>query len=536
MYQTRILLVFLAFVALNRVDNFAQQPSAEKLIARGRVFVDQDGDGRLGVTETRMKDVRVSNGHDIVLTDDRGEYELPIGNDSIVFVIKPPGFRTSLNQKNLPRFFYIHKPDGSPKLRYPGVAPTGPLPQSIDFPLYPQEEPNTFRVILFGDPQPRDNKEVDYIAEDVVADLIGEKAAFGVSLGDIVFDDLNVFEPLNETIGLIGIPWHNVIGNHDINTDASERQFINETFERHYGPSYYSFDFGQVHFVVLDNIDWQTKADGKLGFTPGFGAEQLAFLEKDLQLCPESQMVVLLMHVPLKANPDTVNIFRLIEKRPFCISISGHLHLHQHQFLGEADGWKGAKPHHHIINVTVSGSWWAGQKDERGIPHATMADGAPNGSSIITFDGKNYYLDYTAAGLDRGKQMRIECPAVIEKSKMAETPIYVNVFDGSDRSEVFFRFDRQGDWMKLEKVAEVDPYFKKLFEESSANPIPNEPALTKPVSSTHLWRGTFLPLAAGAHLVEVKTIDTYGRTHFAHRSIRVQDLVGASSPGTGERD
>ena len=34
--------------------------------------------------------------------------------------------------------------------------------------------------------------------------------------------------------------------------------------------------------------------------------------------------------------------------------------------------------HQATINVTVSGSWWCGAPDERGIPHTMMADGAPN--------------------------------------------------------------------------------------------------------------------------------------------------------------
>ena len=42
------------------------------------------------------------------------------------------------------------------------------LPESVDFPLYPQREPETFKAILFGDPQPRDQQEVDYIAHDVL--------------------------------------------------------------------------------------------------------------------------------------------------------------------------------------------------------------------------------------------------------------------------------------------------------------------------------------------------------------------------------
>ena len=160
MNRTMNLFYCLVLATLSQFEILAQQAPAVPLIARGRVFVDADGDGKCGSNESLMKDIRVSNGRDIVLTNDRGEYALEITNDSIVFVIKPAGYRTLLSRQNLPKFFYIHKPDGSPKLKFPGVAPTGPLPQSIDFPLYPQAEPSTFRVILFGDTQPRDNKEV----------------------------------------------------------------------------------------------------------------------------------------------------------------------------------------------------------------------------------------------------------------------------------------------------------------------------------------------------------------------------------------
>lgn len=87
------------------------------------------------------------------------------------------------------------------ELDFPGVEPTGPLPSTIDFPLYPVEEPDAFDVIFFGDPQPRDQKEIDYIAHDVVEDLVGVKAAFGVTLGDILFDDLSLFDSFNRTLG-----------------------------------------------------------------------------------------------------------------------------------------------------------------------------------------------------------------------------------------------------------------------------------------------------------------------------------------------
>jgi len=185
--------------------------------ASGVVYLDANQNHVRDADEKPLPDVRVSNGRDVVATDADGRYSLPVDNDTIVFVIKPRGYRTVQDENHISRFYYIHKPEGSPKLDFPGVEPTGPLPSSIDFPLYAVEEPDAFDVIFFGDPQPRDQKEIDYIAHDVVEDLVGVKAAFGVTLGDILFDDLSLFDSFNRTLGKIGVPWYNVIGNHDIN-------------------------------------------------------------------------------------------------------------------------------------------------------------------------------------------------------------------------------------------------------------------------------------------------------------------------------
>ena len=87
-----------------------------------------------------LADVRVSNRRDVVRTNAECEYELTVDSDDIIFVIKPKGYRTPLSEDNLPRFYYIHKPAGSPDLNFKGVEPTGELPSSIDFPLYEQIE------------------------------------------------------------------------------------------------------------------------------------------------------------------------------------------------------------------------------------------------------------------------------------------------------------------------------------------------------------------------------------------------------------
>ena len=445
---------------------------------------------------------------------------LPIAPDTMLFVIKPSGFHCRRDENNLPKFFYIHKPDGSPELRFPGSKPTGALPQSINFPLYKNEEPEDFKILLFGDPQPRNNKEVDYVAQDVVKDLIDSKEhAFGVTLGDIAFDNLDTFETLNQTIALIGIPWRNVLGNHDLNLDATDRKHINETFEATYGPTYYSFNYGQVHFVVLDTIGWQAANERvpKMHFEAVLGDRQLTFLERDLATVPNSQLVVLLMHVPIIGLKDKDKLFELIEERNYCVSISGHTHDHRHLFLGKEDGFNGPEPHHHIVNVTVSGCWWSGAKNENGIPHTTMADGAPNGYSIMTFDSSGYRLDFRAAGQSAEDQLRIDLPPTVMAEKTAATDIWVNVYNGSEKSTVKIQIDGSGPWVALEKVKEFDPYYLRLVKRDQKAERPP----FRPVKSEHLWKGQLPAIEPGVHVITAETVDQHGRKYTAQRSIRV---------------
>ena len=496
---------------------------ATQEFAKGVVFVDANNNQKFDEGEKPLEGIGVSNGVKVVKTDADGRYSLAVADDTIIFVIKPSGYRTPISETKLPRFYYIHKPNGSPDLRFKGVEPTGPLPASIDFPLYKQEEPAKFKAIMFGDPQPRNQKEVDYIAHDVVQELVGTDAALGVTLGDIMFDDLSLFESNNQMIAMMGIPWYNVIGNHDINMDAKNRKDLNQTFEKTFGPSYYSFDYGTTHFIVLDDIDWVYNKDRKrFGYTGGFGEEQLEFVKNDLALIPKDQFVCLMMHIPIVGVKDRAALYKLIEDRPLTVSISGHTHHHEHVFLDKKDGFNGAKPHHHIINVTVSGSWWSGKKDERGIPHTTMSDGAPNGYSILTFDGKDYQLDFKAAGRSADYQMRIAVPQEVKIAELEKTEFFVNVFNGSEKSVVEMSIDGAKEMVKLKKIVGFDPLYVEMVKEDRAMKERDTPNLASPKLCPHLWKGT-LPktLSVGTHLLSIKTTDMNGKVHFGKKLFRV---------------
>jgi hypothetical protein len=515
------------FVALFLAWGLTRSNSEPQVItpptAKGVVFHDKNGNQQRDRGEPGLPDVKVSNGKEIVKTDAAGKYEIPIDDDTTIFVIKPRRWRTPISDAQLPRFYYIHKPNGSPELKYGGVEPTGPLPESVDFPLYPNEEPETFKAILFGDPQPRNQQEVDYMSHDVIEELVGTDASFGVTLGDITFDNLDLFEPQARSIALLGIPWYNVIGNHDINYDAKNDKQSDETFERAFGPAYYSFDYGTVHFLVLDDVLWEVKDEnGKGSYRGGFGPEQMEFIKNDLAMIPEDQLVVLMMHIPLDEVGDRKELFRLIEQRPFSVSISAHRHVHQHIFFTKEDGWEGPVPHHHIVNVTVCGSWWKGAPDERGIPHTLMADGAPNGYSIMTFDGTDYSLDFFAAGRSKDYQMLIQSPEQVPSHKTGETDFYVNVFNGSEKSTVEFTLHENSAWLPMQRVEEVDPNFQRAHELDKTLEDTPWLELPSPRKSSHLWKAK-LPdaMSPGTYLIHVRTKDMDGQEHTAYRVVRV---------------
>lgn len=491
--------------------------------AQGVVYHDENRNELRDAGEPGIPGVLVSNQREVVETDAEGSWRLPLDDDCTLFVVKPGGWMTPVGRNQLPRFYYIHKPQGSPDLRFGGVPPTGPLPESVDFPLHRHPEPGRFQAVFFADPQARDQKELDYIAHDVVEELIGTQAKFGVTLGDILFDDLSLFENHNALVALIGIPWYNVIGNHDMNYDAVDDRHSDETFERFYGPNYYSYAYGPVQFVVLDNVQWGgPKPEGTGSYTAGLGEDQLVFVENLLAHVPEDRLVLFLMHVPIIGTQDRERLYRLIEPRPYTMSISGHTHWQAHFHLDAEDGWRGPRPHHHVVNVTVSGSWWSGEPDEMGIPHTTMADGAPNGYSLITFDGQSAVVDFKAARRPADYQMHVHAPEVVRAGAIGETDVFVNVFGGSGLSTVEMRVGTDGEWTRLTKVFEEDPYYVEVKRLEAASTDLKGRELTKPKPSNHLWKGR-LPdgVPVGVHRIWVRSEDQYGRVFHGSRTVRV---------------
>ncbi|MFC1758635.1 calcineurin-like phosphoesterase C-terminal domain-containing protein, partial [Planctomycetota bacterium] len=173
-----------------------------------------------------------------------------------------------------------------------------------------------------------------------------------------------------------------------------------------------------------------------------------------------------------------------------------------------------------------------GLKDERGIPHTTMSDGAPNGYSIVEFDGQKYQFNFKAAGRPADYQIQIYAPEEVTVGSN-DVELFANVFNGSEKTTVRYRIGDEGEWLTMEQTRSTDPTFRQLFElentireameKSNQNPPKDWLALSKPSRSTHLWKAQLNEgISPGVNVINVEATDRTGRVVRGKRLIRAK--------------
>jgi hypothetical protein len=536
----------LALAAIDAPRALAQDVQAGRVAGQvsGIVFDDRDGSG-VSASNPGLAGVLVSNGRDVAVTGEDGRYTLPLPDEATIFVIKPAGFMPPLEPlTNLPRFYRHHQPKGSPaelNLTYEGLAPTGPLPASVDFPLRRQDERRAFEVVMVSDPQPETGAEVDFIREDLIQALAGVDASFGLTAGDIMFDELSLYPRSNAIMGTIGLPWWNIGGNHDLNFEAPDRKYSRETFKRIFGPNYYAFFYAQTLFLMLDDVDYlgpdpvKPGAGGK--YEGRFDERQLEFIRNVLKHTQDDTLIVAVMHIPIRTfldNEPYQNLqnrdafFSLFEGRRYTVSFAGHTHTTEHHYFDGPDGWKGAAPLHQHILTTLSGSWWSGPIDHRGVPSADSRDGTPNGFHILSVDGLTYTTRFVPAKEPNGRQMRLsilsrfygigkdadrdsrQVPLLgspVPHEALGATTVIANVFDGGEKTKVKMVI---GDRTPIEMTrrAQPDPFVEEVFARNEAT----KKAWVKADDSSHIWVAR-LPtdLRPGTYPLVVEATGEYGQ-------------------------
>ncbi len=432
--------------------------------------------------------VRVSDGVSVTRTAADGSYTLVAdGAQPFVFVSTPAGWQPARNPSGTARFYAPIEP-GQPE-------------QRADFALARREGDARHTVLVLADPQTENRYELDLLHAEAVPDVVktvgalGDRVAVGVAAGDIMFDHLDLFPEWERAVQRMGIPFHQVIGNHDLDFEARTTEGASATFRRHFGPTHYSFDVGAVHYVVLNNVFWH--GAGYLGYVDG---RQLAWLAADLATVERGAPVVVIQHIPALSSFDarttgakrpgaansTMNreaIYRLLEPYRGYI-VSGHQHELEH--LGEG----GAT---HVVSGAVCGGWWSGP---------ICYDGTPNGYLLLDADDAAISWRYKATGKPADHQMRAY-PRGADAS--APDEVVANVWAADDRWRVTWFEDGQPRGLMARRKGR-DPLSVQLHDGPE---LPARRTWVDPVPTIHLY---YARPSAEAREVVVEARDPWGRT------------------------
>ncbi|PCI77156.1 MAG: hypothetical protein COB20_08835 [SAR86 cluster bacterium] len=515
-------------------------------IIRGSVFIETNSNDRRDRFEPGIAGVNVSNGCQVVQTDGGGNYQIPIHATQILFISKPADFDLPLDENNIPQFFYRHYPDGTPieiagtsiEWAWPVIEPTGPLPSVMNFGLIQREQSaSQFTAHAFADTQARFELSQDMLREDLVNPLIGNPYGvdFGITVGDVVYDNLGLYDRHKAMMGLMDIPQWNLPGNHDINLSSPDAIFANETYKRHFGPSYYSFNHGNVHFVALNNVEYagdgkQFGSTGYRGFIPEY---QLDWLQQDLANVSPEKLIVIATHIPLiseaddgqsepHSGPNTENFSRLLEiLEPFSniYGIAGHDTSNSWKVeINHSHGWQGQPWIAHTLAEVRGSGWDQGLLDARGVRDSIMDDGNPNGFYVLKFDDNAVTPDFIPFpfGPDAAQRLRITLDPPLSKQDggsinrgtvHADTKIVVNLFDGGVRDSVSASIDG-GEVQTMNYAVRIDPFVERLnsrYQETDSE-------YSAAVRSAHIWE-IDLPrgLSVGIHTIRIRTEDEFGQ-------------------------
>lgn len=353
----------------------------------------------------------VSDGEFSVQTNSEGYYEMKsnLASARFVTISTPSDYKLSF-RKSVPQNF----------LRIPRHAAA----VQADFVLERRDKPtDKYSVVMIGDPQIKGvrvdsaaYKLENTIYPDIVA-LKNQKAAtegefFAINLGDLVFNDMSKLSDYVNLVADSEVPMFHSIGNHDYDqTTFYESMLGTIHFEEYLTPSYYSFNIGKVHYVIVNDISFSRKGF-KDRYRLGLELWHYNWLERDLAFVPKDHTIVICGHAQLfrhfgKKDPDGKNNLsyarysKLLSQYARVYSWSGHYHYNFGYDYAESN----IENLKNITSICVARAC-GGLHCNRDLNN----DGTPNGYMVMEVDGDKIDWYYKSVGHDRNYQMHVYAP------------------------------------------------------------------------------------------------------------------------------
>nr|WP_246462566.1 calcineurin-like phosphoesterase C-terminal domain-containing protein [Pelagicoccus albus] len=483
----------------------------------GVVYSDLNKNGKLDSGEPGIEGVLVTNGNQVLASDESGHYELTEEGGDFVFVVIPNGWETRLTDDRRPLYYH----DSSL--------------ETANFPLWKTEKKSVAKALVLADTQTYTETDVGYLRDSTVEAILasGEKFDFGVTLGDVVNDDLSLLPKVNRALSRIDSTFYYVNGNHDLDFDAVVDGEAVASFEALYGPANFAFESGPALFIGLDDVRFPVDVNGRKTYIGGLREDQFVWLENLLAFVPKEKPLVLMAHIPMfQPDIDGVDTFRvadrerlfdLLKGRTNSMFLSGHTHYQRHYFHEEEQGWVGESPLHEYNVAAACGSFWGGPLDENGIPVSTMWDGTPPGFAILKVTADGFRSEYRPTSFPADYQIGLTVPKRIKEGQ-GWVSFYANVFDGHEGWTVTARIDEREQSRGMGHTLAWDPGYVAAYlaQDDEGQPLP-EKRLPDPKICFHLWKGYFpSDMNTGEHQVTVTATHPDGRSFEAKASFSVE--------------
>ena len=427
-----------------------------------------------------VENVVVSDGAEVTVTNEKGIYQLKSAKKwGYVFISVPSGYEVP-SVGVLPQF---HR----------ALKNSADVVERADFKLEKVDGQDSYKIFMLGDMHLANRTgDLGQFAQftsdltDYMTRHKGEKM-YALTLGDMTWDlywysNSYYFPQYLNTVNsqIKNLQIFHTMGNHDNDFQTRSDYDAAVKYVDQICPTYYSFNIGKVHYVVMDDIDCSSY-DGSTSrnYVKSLSAEQLDWLAKDLSHVAKTTPVVVAMHAQVfypttsgfKIDHDQVNTLRLFDILDgYTVRfVTGHTHklfnvtpdapiVDGHNFREYNSG-------------SVCASWWWSGNLTPGIHIGT--DGTPGGYGIWDVTGTDFQCLYKSTGWPEEYQFRSYDLNNVHFS-MADVPLmpsdisasvknaymqYVNAYPQNNDNEVLINiWNWNSDWT----LSVVDEYHKTL--------------------------------------------------------------------------
>lgn len=312
-----------------------------------------------------IANIVVSDGYSCTTTDSKGVYQMKKNTDAkFVFFSTPETYAINTASETVKMASFY--------------APITGTNKRFDFKLKKLAAVETnFKLLCIGDPQVTSADEVNRFKTETMEDIktmvyAESLPCYALSMGDMVGDKPAFFEQMKALIGSAGIPVFATIGNHDkVATSNTSAPRTTTTFNNSYGPTNYSFNRGNVHFVCLDNIIFTDASN----YSGGFSSSQIEWLKQDLSYVPKTKMVIVYYHIPLHGTSSIAN------RAAFFNALTGFAEVHLmagHTHYTENYQHTSPMKIFEHVHAAACGAWWRS---------TINGDGTPNGYAVYSVQG-----------------------------------------------------------------------------------------------------------------------------------------------------